>query len=73
MVKFATCWRDEELEFIMARQWFADLSIAVLLALPLAFFVWSQPIAYQQVSSPSVKASTANHAPGNAGRISLLG
>ena len=54
------------------RQWLGDLSLAVLLALPLAALARPQPTIPHRTSSAAAKVAVADRLPGN-GRISLLG
>ena len=58
---------------IIDRHLFGDLSLAVLLALPLAALAHPQPLHLKAVAAPvAAQVATAEHSPG-AGRISLLG
>ena len=58
---------------IIDRQLIGDLSLAVLLALPLAALAHAQPFQHRTVAAPvGAPVASAEHAPG-AGRISLLG
>ena len=53
------------------RQWFCDLSLAVLLALPLLALA-RPPVHHSSTPAPAaIKVATTDHLPGN-GRISLL-
>jgi hypothetical protein len=54
------------------RQWLGDLSLAVLLALPLAALAWPQPTIPHRTAPAAAKVAVADRLPGN-GRISLLG
>lgn len=54
------------------RQMFGDLSLAVLLALPLVALARPTPVHHKTVVTPAAaKVATADRLPGN-GRISLL-
>jgi hypothetical protein len=55
------------------RHWLGDISLAVLLALPLVALARPQATVHKSVETPvAAKTSTADRLPGN-GRISLLG
>ena len=54
------------------RHWLGDLSLAVLLVLPIIGLARSQPVNHQRtVAPPAVSMTAAAHSP--EGRISLLG
>lgn len=54
------------------RQWLGDLSLAVLIALPLVVLARPTPVHHKIVATPAAaKIATADRVPGN-GRISLL-
>ena len=54
------------------RQWFGDLSLAVLIALPLLAFARPAPVHHQSVATPAAaKVATSDRVPA-AGRIGLL-
>jgi hypothetical protein len=54
------------------RQLFGDLSVAVLLALPLLAFARPSPVHHHQSATPvAAKVATADRVPGN-GRIGIL-
>ena len=55
------------------RHWLGDISLAVLLALPVVALARPQPVDHKQtVSPPAAKVAVADRLPGN-GRVSLLG
>jgi hypothetical protein len=54
------------------RHWFGDLSLAVLIALPLVALARLESAPPQSISAPSATVSQTDRVPGN-GRISLLG
>ena len=55
------------------RRWIGDLSLAILLALPLALYARPQPVVPKQIAAASITLAAADRlSPGN-GRISLLG
>jgi hypothetical protein len=60
---------------MLDRRWIGDLSLAILLALPLAAFARPQPVIPTEkiaAASPVTLAATDRLSPAN-GRISLLG
>jgi hypothetical protein len=60
------------MEFPMAvRQWFGDVALAIVLALPLAALAYSQPIIHAERAGTSTIAA-ADQFPAT-GRIGLLG
>ena len=55
------------------RRWFGDLSLAILIALPLVALAWPQASSPKSsMSSPTLSVGQSDRMPGN-GRISLLG
>ena len=55
------------------RHWLGDLSLAVLLALPLVALAHPQPVLHKQTAAPiGAKVATADRLPGY-GRIGLFG
>jgi hypothetical protein len=58
---------------MLDRRWLGDLSLAVLVALPLVALAWPQAeVPKSSISSPALSVGQTDRAPGN-GRISLLG
>jgi hypothetical protein len=54
------------------RHWFGDLSLAVLIALPLVALARLESAPPKSIFAPSATVSQTDRVPGN-GRISLLG
>jgi hypothetical protein len=63
---------NSEYEPMLDRRWLGDISLAVLVALPLVAFAWPQEQPSPSISAPSVSVGQPDRLPGN-GRISLLG
>ena len=57
---------------MLDRHWLGDLSLAILVALPLVALAWPEPAKPNSVSSPAVSIGQSDRLPGN-GQIGLLG
>ena len=58
---------------MLDRRWVGDLSLAILIALPLVALAWPQAeVPESSISSPALSVGQTDRAPGN-GRIGLLG
>jgi hypothetical protein len=57
---------------MLDRHLLGDLSLAVLVALPLASLAYRPPVNVASATAPAAKVSVADRAPGS-GRIGLLG
>ena len=58
---------------MLDRRWFGDLSLAILVALPLVAMAWPQnEVPNSSASSPALSVGQSDRLPGN-GRISLFG
>ena len=58
---------------MLDRRWLGDLSLAVLVALPLVALAWPQSeVTKSSITSSALSVGQVDRAPGN-GRISLIG